>query len=160
MTDGSACEGFITKIEILEKELQEVRAQGDVFRQESEIYKNLINMSQGSITITRAIDGVFRFVNDTFCKSTGYSRDEVLGRKSTDLNIFDDPSQRKRLAEIMRSQGRLDGVEVNYRAKDGHIIESLVSAAPIQFRGEYCVMLTTTGIADLKKVQRELQESE
>ncbi len=160
MTDGSAREGFITKIEALEKELQEVRAQGDVFRQEAEIYKNLINMSQGSITITRAVDGVFRFVNDTFCKSTGYSRDEVLGRKSTDLNIFDDPSQRKRLAEMIRSQGRLNGVEVNYRAKDGHIIESLVSAAPIHFRGEYCIMLNTTGIANLKKVQRELQESE
>jgi len=160
MTDKLTHEELAAKVKALEAELKEVRTQGEFFHQEAEIYKNLLDLAQGPITITRVKDGVFRFVNDTFCRCTGYSRDEVLGRKSTDLHIFADPGQRERLTPAFRSQGQLEGVEVNYRAKDGGILECIISAARIRFHGEDCIMLSSTIIANLEKIQRDLQESE
>lgn len=153
-------EGLTARVSALEKEIEKIRAERDAFCADVKIYENLLDIAQGAITITRMEDGVLRFVNDTFCRRTGYRREEVLGRRSRDLNIFADPAERDRLFAVFMSEGKLEGVEVKYRAKDGSILESLISAAPIRFHDEDCIMLSSILINKQKMIQRELQERE
>ncbi len=160
MTHPMKYEDLVTRMQVLEEELRTIRAEKEAFRSEAEIYENLLNMVQTAVTITRANDGVFRLVNETFCQLTGYSRDEVLGQKSTDLNLFAASADREKLGVALRQNEHLENVEVNYRTRDGHILETIITVSFIQYRDERCVMLSATPIGSLKKAKSELQERE
>ncbi|TFG91336.1 MAG: sensor domain-containing diguanylate cyclase, partial [Syntrophobacterales bacterium] len=49
---------------------------------------------------------------------------------------------------------------IQYRAKDGTILDDLLSARRIQFRGEDCFLIVATVITSLKEAQKSLRQSE
>ena len=72
-------ENLTKMIERLREDLRTLHLQLESMRNEAGIYENLLDMVQTAVTITRGKDGVLRFVNETFCRLTGYRREEVLG---------------------------------------------------------------------------------
>ncbi len=123
-------------------------------------YRTILNMAPYTIVITRRSDGVYMEANKAFTLQTGYSLKETLGRTPLDLNIYAAPADRDRLIDILQKKGRVDTMEVPFRAKDGHIIHTLVSLAPIHYQGEDCLIAMTVDINALKETQQALKESE
>jgi diguanylate cyclase (GGDEF)-like protein/PAS domain S-box-containing protein len=129
-------------------------------REREESYRSILELAPDSITISRIADGRYLQVNNAFCHHTGYTLAEAIGSTAFDLNIFVNPVDRERLVEAVRQQGRADGLEIQFRAKDGTILDDLVSAIPIRFQGEDCQLAVATNINALKKAQEALRESE
>jgi two-component system, cell cycle sensor histidine kinase and response regulator CckA len=71
-------------------------------------------------------------VNNGFCTLTGYSRDEVIGRTSAEINIWQNPADRQRLVEGLRAHGFVDGLEARFRRKNGSIGQGRMSARVLQ----------------------------
>ncbi len=132
----------------------------EALRQSEESYRKILALAPDSITISRIRDGRYLQVNDAFCQHTGYIAEEAIGRTAFDLNIFVDPADWERLVGVVRKHGRADGLEIRFRAKDGTILDDLVSARPIRFQGEDCQLAVATNIDALKKAQQALRESE
>lgn len=153
-------ENLTKMIERLREDLRTLHLQLESMRNEAGIYENLLDMVQTAVTITRGKDGVLRFVNETFCRLTGYRREEVLGKSSLDLNLFCVPDDRKKIADLMLQFKSVENLEINYQAKNGKVIETLISASFIAYRGERCVMLSATPIGTLKKAKKELEQQE
>ncbi|HAB17397.1 MAG TPA: hypothetical protein DCE44_13210, partial [Verrucomicrobiales bacterium] len=79
-------------------------------------------------------DGRFRHVNERYCRITGYSRNELLGKMGPhDLDHPDDiNANRTRVAELFnRGTPHLD-FEKRYIHKDGHTVWVSVTVAPIR----------------------------
>ncbi|MDO9515665.1 MAG: PAS domain S-box protein [Syntrophales bacterium] len=136
------------------------RAMEAALRESEESYRNVLALAPDGIAIVRKKDATYLQVNDTFCQQTGYSAEEILGRTSSELNLYVAPADRKRLFGTLAREGRVDGIEIQYRAKDGTILDDLVSARPIRFRGEDCFLIVATVITSLKKAQEALRQSE
>jgi len=99
--------------------------------------------------------GMYLDVNDTFLRQLGFTREEVIGTKSTYLGIFFDPSIREHLIDIIRTQGFVLDYEIQLRRKSGSIFHGLFSTHVVDFEKDR-VMLTTA--ADITK--RILAEEE
>jgi two-component system cell cycle sensor histidine kinase/response regulator CckA len=125
-----------------------------------ESYRSVLALAPDAILIAREKDGRYVQVNDAFCQMTGYNPEEAIGRTGLDLNLYPDPAERDRLLDAMRRDGRLDGLEIRFQAKDGAIMHHLVSARPIRFKGEQCVLVMATVITPIKEAERALRESE
>jgi PAS domain S-box-containing protein len=152
--NGQACYLSIATDVTPIKEAQKALAQSE------ESYRTILDTAPYAITISRIADEKYIHVNDAFCERTGYSREEVIGHTTTELNLYIDKKDRQRMFESLRAKGRVDGMEISYRLKDGTTTDALMSARAIYFKGELCLLFISTNITDLKNVQRALAESE
>ncbi len=130
-------------------------------------YRQILEAAPDSITITSWKDGRYLQVNEAFRKITGYSREEVLGRTPSDLNLFVNPADRNRLVDEIKKKGKANGLEIQYRHKAGVVIDTLLSARQIQFDGKDCLITVATDITRRKRIEvekarleRKLQQSQ
>ncbi|MBR9980706.1 MAG: PAS domain S-box protein, partial [Desulfatitalea sp.] len=132
----------------------------EALRQSEESYRSLLDLAPDAITVTRMADGRYFQVNDAFCRKTGYAMQEVMGRTPSDLNLYVDPRDRDRIVEQLRRDGRVDGMEITFRMKDGRHLDHLVSAQPMLFKGHDCLLIMAKDITPLKNAQQSLRLSE
>jgi len=142
------------------RDITERRQAEDALRQSEESYRNVLALAPDSVTISRIEDGRYLQVNDAFCQHTGYTPEEAIGRTAFNLNIFVDHADRGRLLEAVQQHGRAEGLEIRFRTKDGTILDDLVSARPIRFQSEDCLIVVATNVNALKKAQESLRQSE
>jgi PAS domain S-box-containing protein len=142
------------------RDMTEERKTEATLQQSEENYRNILEMAPEGIAINRLKDERNVLVNDAFCRHTGYRREEIIGRSALELNLFCDRADHKRFAKTLRKEGRVEGLEISFWAKDGTILHDLVSARPIRFKGEDCVLVMATNINALKDAEEALRESE
>ncbi len=132
----------------------------EALRESEERTRLIFNTVPDSITITRVEDGRYMQVNDYFCQLTGYAREETIGRTVDDLNVFVNASDRERLVQELRDKGEANDLEIQYRKKDGSLFTSLLSARPIQYAGEDCLVAVVTDSTSRKQIEDALRKSE
>lgn len=123
---------------------------------ESEIkYKLAFQTSPDSITIN-SMNGIYVDINEGFTSITGYTREEVIGKSSLDINIWAVPEDRSKLLERLKQYGHIENLETVFRAKDGSLITALVSANLITLHEKTHILLICRDISDRKKAENEL----
>jgi len=129
-------------------------------RESEEKFAKAFRSVPDTITITTLKDGKFLEVNDSFTSITGYSREELIGRSSTELGFWIKLKDRDRMMKILKEQGKLYNEEFNIRIKSGEIRTWLFSVETINIGGEVCMIGVTTDITERKLTEAALHESE
>ncbi len=124
------------------------------------IIEGLLNMSPYPIAISRVEDGRFMLVNQRYNKISGYSTDEIIGRTPQELNLYDKHDDRQRVVELLRRYGRLDKFETKFRTKDNRTIHANISARPIEYEGQECLLAVTTYVSRISKAHQAVREAE
>ena len=112
------------------------------------------------IVIAHMSDGRFVLVNDAFVKWTGYGRNEILGRNTAELNLWDQPQDREAFWTDLRGAGSVGDRECNFRNRDGKLFTILLSAGIIQLDGVPHVLAMGLDISERKRTEAELRASE
>ena len=129
--------------------------------QESEWrYRSILESAPDAITISRLSDGCYLEVNPYFCRISGYSRREVIGHTPAELRLYANPADHQRLVRVIETKEEVNGLEMQYRRKDGKILDFLLSARHLQFGGESCLVVVGTDITESKRVALALDKSE
>jgi PAS domain S-box-containing protein len=116
-------------------------------------YKTIQQTTPDGFFITD-LNARFLEVNDTYCKITGYSRDELLRMGITDVEAQESPEDIKNHVHKMVTFG-FDRFETRHRSKDGRIIDVEISAHYSDIRGgEFIVFVHD--ITDRKKNETSL----
>ncbi len=124
--------------------------------QTSEILSSIYNLNPDAIALTRVSDGKFLDCNQEFLNKTGYSREEVLGHTSLELNLFS-PEVRQAYLDAIEKEGDLFNFEMRIRKKDGTFLDILNSARIIDVNGEPVILNISRDITKLKKREEENQ---
>ncbi len=111
--------------------------------------------SPDSININRLEDGLYVDINQGFTEITGYTREDVIGKTSLEIDIWANPADRQRLAEGLKKEGRVNNLEAQFRMKDGTIITGLMSASVIMLQDGPHILSITRSIEELKELERE-----
>src|SRR5262245_56376677 len=126
---------------------------------EANTYSKAFHASPAAICISSLSEGRFVDVNDSFCQLTGYSRDELIGRTSIELNMWTDSSDRPKIAALLRKKGSLRQIENRLIRKDGDYRDCVGSIEVIDVNGERCLLIIFLDITDRKRVNRQLLEA-
>ncbi len=128
----------------------------DLRLSEERFYK-AFHSSPGVMSIQNS-DGCFIEINEKFMEVFGFSRDEVIGRNSLELNIYIDPAQRVEIFKIIYGSGRVKDFEIKFRVKNGKILTLLTSAEIIQLNNEQVILYHQSDITERKQAEEELQK--
>jgi PAS domain S-box-containing protein len=118
--------------------------------------------SASPVGIGLFVDKVFMEVNDTFCKMTGYSRKELIGKNSEIVYASKDEYDNAGI-EIYRqiAEKGTGSVETRFKYKDGRILNIFLSSTPLDkddlTKG---VTFTVMDITERKRAEEALRESE
>ena len=104
--------------------------------------------SPDAVNLARLADGSYIEVNDGFVLLTGYSAEEVIGRTSEQIGIWNDPADYLRFVEGFSTFGHVDDLVAGFRRKDGSVMQGSLSCRVVEIAGEPCVMSVTRDITD------------
>ncbi len=139
-------------------ELSEPIKQG--LRDSEEKFARIFAHSPVALSLTRLRDNVIIEINDSYTHFTGYTREEIIGHKISEINIWVNPADRERLLQLLKDEGRVSNEEFNLRVKSGEVHTVSLSAENISIAGEDCLLVMTIDITKRKRSQESLQESE
>ena len=83
-----------------------------------------------------------------------------MGKTSFDLNLYNNPLDREHLIKEIREKGEVNGLEIQFRKKDGTVLDTLLSVRTIQFGEEECMIAVASDITELKRAQEEKKKLE
>jgi PAS domain S-box-containing protein len=112
------------------------------------------------IGISRMSDGRFVLVNDAFVNWSGYSRQEILGRNTTELGVWDRPEDREAYWNELRLTGSIRARECAFRNRDGTVFTLLMSSEVIQLNRVPHMLSLGLDITERKQTEAELRSSE
>jgi PAS domain S-box-containing protein len=139
----------------------------ETLRESEEKYKALIEAAgragEGIIIIQDSGEGeaVFVFVNDRFCRMSGYSMEELLGRSPWDLVPheisvrLENWYKRRHMGESLTSHYEAAGIR-----KDGTIVPLELSIVTMPWQGKIATALYLRDVTERKQMEEALRESE
>ena len=141
------------------RDITERKVAEDALKESEERFRTAFRTSPDSININRLEDGVYIDINEGFTTISGYSREDVLGKSSLEINIWADLEDREKLIEGLRKNGKVENLEAPFRMKNGRIITGLMSAKSFSLGGVPHILSVTRDISELKAAQDRLRAS-
>jgi PAS domain S-box-containing protein len=129
-------------------------------RESEEKFRLAFHTSPDSINLNRVSDGKYIDVNEGFTKLMGYTREEVIGKTSLELNIWVESEDRERLVYSLTTAGFVENLEARFRRKNGQIGIGLMSARVLYINQENVILSVTRDITERNRSEELLRESE
>lgn len=129
-------------------------------KEAKERFQNIFETNPAAIAITRVHDALYIDCNDSFTKISGYSKEELIGKTSLEINIWKDINDRAAVVQQVMKNGICENYEARFNKKDGTEITGLMSAKFVTLSGEPHILSITRDISDRKRMEDALRESE
>jgi PAS domain S-box-containing protein len=112
------------------------------------------------IGIARMSDGRFVLVNDAFVTWSGHSREEILGRNTAELSVWERQEDREAYWADLRRTGSIRARECRFRNRSGRLFTMLLSSEVIQVNRVPHMLTLGLDITERKQAEAELRASE
>ena len=111
------------------------------------------------MTLSRLEDGTFLEVNEQFCLTSGYRREECLGRTSVEVGWLRQ-EDRAALALALAQDGSARNREITGRSKAGAPVHCLLSAEILLVGTEGLLLVLAADITQLRRVEEDRRSLE
>lgn len=135
----------ITDRILLEKELKESNNRFFKIFDKNPIIMVISNLKTGKI----------EYVNETFLEIFGFTKEEVIGKTSVELNILP-VEEREKIVSLLKKQSNVRSAEGVMTKKNGEKFWVLTSLEIIEIKGDSFILSSLNNIDDRKKMQDEI----
>lgn len=150
-------EELLEKNKRLEKELELNRMKGlersDIVR---ETIFRIFHSTSHLMAISKLDTGQYVDINDTFSQALGYSRDEIIGNTSNDIQIFTDIDDSNKYIKLISRLKCIKGYPVTLKTKSGEERPYLFSADTVMLENEVYLLTVFTEIEKVR--DRKIQD--
>ncbi len=139
------------------RDITEKKIVQDALKESQAVFLKAFQSAPVLITISRIEDGTYLEVNDTFVNSTGYNRDDAIGKTSVELG-FIKKKDRDFLKETLQQRGFIRNAELELSSKDGAAMICLYSGEAIEINGVKKLLSTAIDITERKQQEDLLRQ--
>jgi PAS domain S-box-containing protein len=125
-------------------------------RESETTLRQLFDQNLDSMTIIDLETGRFIDVNQEYTRNSGFRRDEIIGKRSREIESFDDLEENLRYVKELKRAGLVRNMEATFRRKDGSTYTGLISGLNLKLRGHLCCVSITRDIGAIKETERQL----
>jgi PAS domain S-box-containing protein len=130
----------------------------EALKESEEKFSKAFHSSPVGLVITHLPDGQWVDANETYLKMLEYTREEVMGRTSNDLNLYPDTNSRTEIFRVLREEGKISNFELSLQTKTGKVIDTLSSVEIFNLNNEEFSLSTNVDITERKKAEEELKQ--
>ncbi len=151
---GATCiEGYVE--DITAKKMAD-----EALRLSEEKYFKAFNNCPVLVVLSALETGRYIEVNETFLRTMGFARGDIVGRTSLEVGAWEDPEERSKIVAMLKSRKPVDNIEIKRRTKSGRRLTMLFSAEVIDISGEACMLSVAQDISGRKQMEEKLRLSE
>jgi len=144
----------------LEETQSELIASNERLKISEEKFSKTVHLGPVIITLSRVDDGRYVEVSDYFLKLTGYTREEVLGHTSIELNIWGDIADREQVMSMLKNDGVVKELDILFRSRHGDIFTMRYSAEIVTIAGEPHLISVAVDITERIRAEKEKESME
>jgi PAS domain S-box-containing protein len=136
--------------------LAEQAAAEAALRRSESMLSTVFSTTPDLLALTELGTGRFLMVNQAFVDTFGYPLDEVIGRTSAELGTWAAASERNRLLAALREHGKVTGLRVRFRRRNGETVPMLISAALCRVDRTDTIVINARDLTDDDRTRAEL----
>ena len=149
--------GQIIGVEGVTRDVSEIKLAQEALQESEERFRMAFETSPDSINLNRVADGMYLDINQGFTKLMGYTRADVIGKTSLELNIWKNPADRQRLIDGLMKNGYVQNLEAEFCKHDGSTGTGLMSARLLTLNEEKVILSVTREITERKHIEEQVQ---
>jgi PAS domain S-box-containing protein len=151
-------QGKVVHVMGIARDLTEQKRAEESLREREEWSQRIIGTAMDGFWMID-LEGNIVDVNEAYCRMSGYSREELLSMRASDVEV-NEPSPALVIQHAQRiAQSGSDHFETRHRRKDGRVIEVEVSATSLKLR-EHRVFAFFRDITERKQAEQLLRASQ
>jgi two-component system cell cycle sensor histidine kinase/response regulator CckA len=142
------------------REIRRREATEEGLRRSEERFNRLFQLSPEGVCLTRLSDQHIQLVNDRFVTMSGFSREQIIGRRAVDLGFWANPDHREAVMAKMRRDGEVDHFPSELLRRDGTRLEVEVSARLVEVEGEPHMLTLVRDTSQRRALERQLAQAQ
>ncbi|MCK5207304.1 MAG: PAS domain S-box protein, partial [Cyclobacteriaceae bacterium] len=148
---------IVNYIAVKEDITEKRRALNELKESEEKFFKAYHN-NPDSLHITSIPDGRFIEVNSVFERLSGYSKEELIGKTSTEMGFYVNLNDRERLFNQLSDKGKLVDYEIIFRMKSGKQRICRLFSEIIEIKGKPQLLTIVRDITKQKQIEDQLNK--
>lgn len=128
-------------------------------RASSVLFSQIFDLVPEGLVLTDARNR-YQNVNRAWLERTGYTREQVIGRTSKELNLWPNPVDPLLLRETMEHDGQVNGIRVHARMADGSMMLGEIFGRRFQSHGETIGLWLSRDITEREHISQRLQQKQ
>lgn len=121
-------------------------------------FAKIFENSPVGISISLLPEGSLIDVNYSFLQMFGFSREEVLGKTTLELNMIDS-NNREEIKKELLNKGKVIDREIIATKKSGETFSALISLDHFSFKGQQYGITISYDISERKKAENEIKQA-
>ncbi len=119
-------------------------------------FESIFTTIPDSITITQIKEGKIINSNKGFSILTGFSLEEVKGKSTLEINLWNNPDDRVKIIKEIQEKGVCKNLEFSFKSKSGNEIIGLYSSNTITINDSPYLISIIRDITDRKRIEQEI----
>lgn len=158
ISDANLEEGYIIVLD----DVSEIKIVERALKKSEKRFRTIFDRMAAGLALINE-DGRFKEVNDSWCRITGYSREEAYGLSVIDVTYHEDVDFSVRaMQKFLTDVQEIERMEKRYIRKDGSVMWVDLTASRIDERaesGEMTLVSIINDITDRKQMEEALKEA-
>ncbi len=103
-------------------------------------------------------DNIFIDVNKAFIDNIGFDREDIIGRRASELNILFMPEDIQKTQNILKEQDTFRDLELSFRQKSGNLFTVLMSTEKFHVNDVAYTLTSALDITERKRAESEREK--
>lgn len=126
-------------------------------RLNEKLFRESFNVSPVAASISRVSDGQYFAVNHAYSTTFGWSRDELLDNKSTQIGLWPYPEEREAWLDQLERTGVVYDYCVHLADRNGKALDIELSACLIDYDDQPCILTMLHDVTERRRTEEQVR---